>query len=125
MDALSVTDLTQSAATNVLPRRPLYPTFFLTVFYVLAVLEGLQGSSLGLLAFVLTWWVIADASAQGHPIPLFSRNWLILVWGVAVPCYLLWSRGWWGLCLLLLHTIGWCAVVVFAAAAKFVLVTGV
>ena len=66
------------------------------------------------MAITLAWWAIADSIARGRSIPLLSRNWFVIAAGVAVPGYVIWSRGWRGVGLLLLHAIGWYAVGVAA-----------
>jgi hypothetical protein len=90
----------------------------LVVFYGLAAIWGMrnvyfwQRSLLDLMIplsvmIVLYAWTIADARRQRIPIPMFARTWLFLFAVIAVPGYVLWSRGWLGLAWLFLHLMGW------------------
>jgi hypothetical protein len=57
-------------------------------------------------AFTVTYWCIVDGRVVGHPI-LTSFYWLMFfLWPVAVPIYLIWTRGLRGLGFALLHAIG-------------------
>ena len=94
---------------------------FLFGFYAVACLYGIRDiypkehSILDFLlpiaaAFVLGLWAVADSQSSEHPIPLLSRSWLFLFAPPAVAFYLIWSRGWRGVGLLLLHFFGFCFV---------------
>ncbi len=52
---------------------------------------------------ILVSWTLTDARRRGHPIPLLAGAPMFFVAGLAVPGYLIWSRGWRGLGLVVLH----------------------
>jgi hypothetical protein len=59
------------------------------------------------LAVVLGWWAVSDSKRRRHPIPMLAGPWFVLLAGLLVPAYVIWSRRWRGLGLLLLHMAGW------------------
>jgi hypothetical protein len=92
--------------------------WFLSAFYLLAVAWGMRDAQQGrasivdlllplALAFTLAWWTICDAAVRGCPIPAFSQAWLVLFAVFAVPIYVVRSRGWRGVGLVILHVLGW------------------
>jgi hypothetical protein len=59
------------------------------------------------MALVASSWAIVDSRAQGQAIPFWS-GWLFFVCaGILIPGYFIWSRGWYGAGLLLLHAFVW------------------
>ena len=55
---------------------------------------------------VLARWCLIDAQLKGRLV-VTSFHWLLFwLWPVAVPLYLLWSRGLWGLGLASVHLLG-------------------
>ncbi len=97
------------------------PWIFAVAFYAWSVIWGLryvyywQGSLLDLLiplAMCVTvgWWAINDSVIRGRPISFFVRVWFVLLAGIVVPAYCLWTRGWRGLLLVLLNGVAWQAV---------------
>ena len=100
------------------PRRSQWHWLLLGCFYGLAVLWGIrsayawQPTPLALLlplamCTILCTWTVSDSLARGHPIPLLARAWFFIAAGIAVPGYILWTRGWAGLVKLVLHSIAW------------------
>jgi len=98
---------------------------FLVAYYLLAWICGIRNGWIGewplfdlvfsvAMAIVIGWWAIADARYRGRPIPLLSRVWFFLLTGLVVPVYVINSRGWRGLGLVVLHGCGWYGAV-FAA----------
>lgn len=66
---------------------------------------------------IMTYWCVIDARMLGSPI-VRSLHWIIFfTWPVAVPIYLIWSRGLRGLGLALVHAVGLLAVSVAAYLA--------
>jgi len=57
----------------------------------------------------LGWWAIHDSVVRRQPIPLLSRNWFIAVPILLVPLYLIYSRGWWGVALIVGQFVVWVA----------------
>src|SRR5438874_13525186 len=55
------------------------------------------------LAFLVTMTCVADAGARGRPMPLGVRFPFMIVWPIATPVYVLRSRGWWGLLIIIIH----------------------
>jgi hypothetical protein len=105
--------------------------WFLIVYYALAVMCGIRDlyhtvpSTLDVLfpiafAVALGWWAIVDARRRGHPIPVLARSWYFFLAGLIVPGYVIWSRGWRGAGLVLLHVVLW-----FVVAALALHVAGV
>jgi hypothetical protein len=93
---------------------------FLLAFYALAVVWGVRNiwfwmpSQLDLLvplamALCLTIWATIDARHHKHPIPPLSQSWFFLFAAVAVPGYVVWSRGLRGVGWVLLHFVCWYA----------------
>lgn len=91
---------------------------FLTAWYLCAPMEGIRSAySLNesllhrlvplAITLPLAWWAIGDSRACGWPIPLLSRQWFVLAGTVLVPVYVVWSRGWRGVGLVLLNAIAW------------------
>ena len=68
---------------------------------------------------IMTYWCVVDSRMRGSPI-VHSLHWIIFfTWPIAVPIYLIRSRGLRGLGLALLHTIG-----LYAATMAAYLLTG-
>jgi len=108
-----------------MPARPGNARRFLYGFYALALVWGVRGlwhalpSALDLLAPVyvagcLCGWALEDARTRRRPIPLLSRGWFLLLPHLAIPGYVVLSRGWRGAGLLLLHAVLWLALATFA-----------
>jgi len=55
----------------------------------------------------LGWWAIVDARRRRHPIPLLARPWFVLLAGLVVPVYVVWSRRWAGVGWVVLHGVIW------------------
>ena len=53
-----------------------------------------------------TSWAVSDSRKRGHPIVHILQLLMFLTWTVAIPIYLIWSRGWKGLGWAVLHCIG-------------------
>jgi hypothetical protein len=94
------------------------PWSFLAAFYVLTTIWGFRTggrfppSGLDLLlpattAFALAWWAISDSVARGRPITRLAQAWFVLIANIVVPGYLIFSRGWVGLGLLLGNLVLW------------------
>ncbi len=107
-------------------------TVFLLVFlYFLFALSGVRaaavpdGAPIDLLMMIVmamtaTAWVTMDARKAGKPI-IRSFHWVIfLTWPLAVPIFVIRSRRWVGLLLVLLH--GAMLLLVYAASFFFVAV---
>jgi hypothetical protein len=59
-----------------------------------------------MMAYTATYWCVVDSRILGRPI-VQSLHWIIFfTWPLAVPIYLIYSRGGRGLVLVILHTIG-------------------
>lgn len=108
---------------------------FIAAFYGLAVMSGLRGVyhsqrflfdlMLPLaLAITLGCWAVVDSKRRGRPIPLLARQWFVLLAGVVVPGYVIWSRRWRGVGLVILHVLGWYLLFVIAMHAGGTLVFG-
>jgi hypothetical protein len=69
------------------------------------------------IAVLVTMTCVADARAQGRPMLEPARLAMLLACPVAVPVYLLWSRGWWGLAVLSIVLFSLIAVALAGAAA--------
>ena len=113
------------------PGRSRHTRWFLAAFYLLALMWGVRGvhhaepSRLDLLfpiAFNLCSgsWAIDDARQRRRPIPALSRAWFVLLAGLLVPGYVIWSRGWRGAGWVILHGVLW-----YASATIALLVAGV
>jgi len=61
-------------------------------------------------ALFTTSWSVSDARRRGHPIVHVLQLLMFLTWAVAVPLYLIWSRGWKGLGWVVFHCIGLLAI---------------
>lgn len=110
------------------PGRPTARAFghtlsFLIALYTLALVWGVRNiyfwvpSRIDLVfpfafAIVLGSWAIVDARRRRHPIPLLARQWFLLGAGVFVPGYVIWTRRWYGVGWLALHTILWFTITV-------------
>lgn len=70
---------------------------------VAIVQEQLPSDSLfGTAAVILaTMACVADARARRQPMVPAAKLAILLIWPLAIPAYLLWSRGWWGIVTLL------------------------
>ena len=58
------------------------------------------------MASAAAWWAVSDARSRGRPILHIVQLFLFLLWPVAVPIYLISSRGIRGLGWSLLHAVG-------------------
>lgn len=86
---------------------------FVALLFVRAWAIGAQTlADLGLAicaAAAVTLACIADSKIVARPIPHAARWVMLFLWPVAVPLYLLWSRGWRGLIVLVAFFIGYIA----------------
>jgi len=93
--------------------------FFLTYFYALALIAGIEGAYgwaplidlLFPIALIVSaaFWTIEDSKRRGRPIPLLSRSWCYQSGVIVAPVYCTASRGWRGAMLVLLHAFGFLA----------------
>jgi hypothetical protein len=70
----------------------------------------------------LAWWAIGDSRARGQSIPLLSRQWFLLAGTFLVPAYVVSSRGWLGVGLVLLNAIAWFLLWLAGAVFGFLIV---
>ncbi len=109
--------------------------WFLIAYYAIAVVWGVRNiyhtepSGLDLLvpiafAAALAWWAIVDARLRRHPIPVLARPWYFLLAALVVPWYVVWSRGWRGAGLVVLHATLWYALATVALHVGGVAVYG-
>lgn len=82
--------------------------------------EFLLGVSL---AFVVSTTCLVDARIVGRGLVCPARAALFVAWPFAMPVYVLWSRGWWGLVVLLILG-GAALAVAFSSAIVGVLTSG-
>lgn len=117
-------------ATTAKPTIGWHTILFLLVFYFLAMIEaGIQllGSNVTntlvqLVAIVnLGLWAIEDARRRRHPIPLSTRPWIVMLSAVAVPGYVIYTRGWRGILWITFHFIGYWIVLMAAYTILFIL----
>ena len=113
------------SATASLPPRFNHTRWFLIAYYCFAAAEGIHnirvaeasGFDLVLpIAFAICMgsWVIIDAERRRQPIPLLARPWFLLMAGLVVPGYVIWTRGWRGLGYVVLHaTLGYVVAAIF------------
>ena len=104
-------------------------------FYLLAAIAGIMGTGQlrsGVVHFlfsimaasVATYWCVLDARILGRPI-VQSVHWIMFfTWPLAVPIYLIRSRGLRGLGMVVLHGIGFVVVAVVAYHTAGYLVYG-
>jgi hypothetical protein len=87
---------------------------FVLIAYAVFVLQGfrnavgaepsLSGLAIAVLAAVaVTKACIMDSRLIGKPLPRAARWITFFLWPLAVPVYLLWSRGWMGLAWIFVH----------------------
>lgn len=118
-------------ATKVWPT----PAWFLTAFYLTAVVWGIRGlyywhpSGLDFwlrvsLAVTLAWWAACDARRRGRALPCPARFALVAFAEIAVPIYFIWTRRWRGLGWVLLHAFCWWVVSVLAMYGVGLLLPG-
>jgi hypothetical protein len=99
--------------------------WFPLAFYALAIVAGIRGayasqsSKLDLLlpiaeAVCLGWWALVDARRRGHYIPTTARWWFVVLAGIVVPAYVIWSRGWRGLVWVAVNFFAWVALTTLA-----------
>jgi len=75
-------------------------------------------------AFAATGWCVVDSRIIGSPV-INSLHWIIFfTWNVAVPIYLIWSRGFRGLALLVLFWFACCVLCCASFAAAGYLAYG-
>ena len=99
-----------------LPRERDNRLLFVVTLYVLTTAWGvaqvfsLHGGLQYLFALVIasaaTLWAVSDARLRGHSILNIVQFFIFVSWPIAVPIYLVWSRGLRGLGLSLLHGVG-------------------
>jgi len=117
------------------PRRFLHGPFVATLLGI-AVLWGLrlvqhsQPSAADVFApvamsVVLAWWAIADSIVRQQPIPLGTRVWFVLLAGIVVPGYFIWTRGWRGVLWVALFSAAWYAACVASMVVGKMLAYGV
>lgn len=99
--------------------------FFITAFHALAVVCGVRMVVAGtnfildlslalMMPLILVWWAVRDANRRGKPISMFTRSWMFLFATVAVPGYVIVTRKWRGVGLVLLHGFLWYALYLIA-----------
>jgi len=71
-----------------------------------------------------TAWCVADASRRGAPLLPVLQMIMFLLWPIAVPIYLVTSRGWRGLGYAVLHAFGLTAASQFSFLATYFIVYG-
>lgn len=91
--------------------------WFLSAFYLLAVLSGINsalmpGTATDLIlsfavAISMGCWAVVDARLRDRPTPMSARAWFVLLAWFVVPLYVIWSRGWRGLGWVLAHGACW------------------
>src|SRR4030095_788032 len=107
------------------PQRQASHWLFASVLLGIAALWGLrlvhytQQSAVDLfaplaMAVTLGWWAIADSIARERPIPMGTRVWFLLLAGILVPGYFVWTRGWRGALAVVLGAAAWYAVCLLA-----------
>jgi hypothetical protein len=84
-----------------------YLTFvFVTIRASTGCKEGASDVLFGAaLAIFVTMACVADSAVLGHPIAFGVRLPFAITWPAALPVYVLCSRGWWGI-IILLATLG-------------------
>ncbi len=55
------------------------------------------------IAYTATLWAVIDARRAGRPLLHIIQLLMFFTWSIALPIYLIWSRGWRGLVLVFLH----------------------
>ena len=55
------------------------------------------------LALPACYWLLEDARKRIH-VPHIIQPMIVSSWTLAVPVYILWTRKWWGLLYVILHT---------------------
>lgn len=119
---------------SVAPRKRLRGIVLLCFYLLVAANGALQASPphtamIGILlalamASAVTYLCIVDSRIVGRPI-VQSVHWIMFVtWPVAAPIYLIYSRRWRGVALLLLHVIGLVVVANVAFSLAWYLVHG-
>jgi hypothetical protein len=109
--------------------------WFLLGFYLLAVASGIRDiryrpeSALDLLvpfsmALFLSLWALADSKRRGGPILWSLRCWFFLFAVFIVPCYVVWTRGWRGLGLVVANAFAWIILSVVTMAIGGLLIFG-
>ena len=107
-----------------------YLTIFSSWFCILAIVSGFvlayfpeydlfQFFISILNAILLYYWAVMDASFYHHQLPMRSRPWFILFAGIAVPIYLIKTRGMRGL----IWTIVFASVWLILSVSSYVLTT--
>src|SRR5262249_25156951 len=66
------------------------------------------------LALVLGIWATTDARRRKKPIPLSSQFWFFILSPIVVPGYVIVTRGWKGVILVLFHTVAGCTTAILA-----------
>jgi hypothetical protein len=73
------------------------------------------------IAAIATCWAVLDARRNGAPVLHIVQFLMFFTWPVALPIYLIWSRGARGLDLALFHALGLTAVLVVAFDATLLI----
>jgi hypothetical protein len=108
---------------------------FLAAFYGLAIVWGIRNIWQDTpflidflfpfyLSMTLCWWAISDSKRCGRPIALLARQWFLLAALLLVPGYVVWTRRWRGLGLVILHTVCWYGLCSVVAIAGYVTLFG-
>ncbi|MHC4970712.1 MAG: hypothetical protein ACYTG3_00085 [Planctomycetota bacterium] len=106
---------------------------FLLIAYVLFALRGARDATLPepclsdlamafLAAIAVTKACVMDSRLVGKPLPRAARWVMFFTWPLAVPVYLVWSRGWVGLAWIAAHLVAATVVVQAAKAVALVVV---
>ena len=114
---------------------PLRTRAFFVAFYLMAVVWGVRNvsqqkeSSLDLIcslvmALALGMWALADARHRRHSIPLLARPWFVLLAGLVVPAYVLWTRGWRGAVWVVVNSVCWYGVATVSSYLSWFLIYG-
>ena len=99
-----------------LPKQYDFRKFYVVTLYVATVAWGIVQvfSQHGGIQYIIslifgltaTLWTVSDARQRGRPILHIVQFFILVSWPIAVPIYLIWSRGKRGVGLLLLHGVG-------------------
>ncbi|MBI3866765.1 MAG: hypothetical protein HY290_33205 [Planctomycetia bacterium] len=73
------------------------------------------------LAVMVTMTCVFDGAVLNRPWAMGVRFPFLIVWPIALPLYIIRSRGWWGCALLLIHAVALFFVVAVIAIITFVM----